>query len=252
MFEEIPETPYGMNKRIRFIYGEIEKRIRNSKDRREIKVLDIGCGTGKFITIPLGSLGVTILGIDTHLPSIEYARKRNPFENIQFECMPVEELAGQQFDFIICSEVLEHLNEPMDMVKLIKKMLKMDGICIITIPNRYNPREIEERVYRALCNKGINFLTQFLRSRNDTLNTESWHVQFFSYKDFRDLLEKCELSIIECENRSSFVGFFSNRILSSSKVLTKWSVRIANRLPHSLTSGWMFVIGHNKEETGSW
>ena len=256
MFEEIPETPYGINKRIRFIYGEIEKRIKKSSVnyKEEIKVLDIGCGTGELITIPLGSLGVSVLGIDTHLPSIEYARKKNTFDNVQFECISLDELAGQQFDFIICSEVLEHLSEPIKMLKLIKKMLKYNGVCIITIPNGYSLKEIEMRIYNALSVLGlIAFLRHppFKKAERkelirDTLNEQSPHVQFFSQRRFEALLEKCELSIIKRENRRFLDGFFLKRILSLSKVLTNWNVSIANKIPYPLVSSWMFVIEHKK------
>ena len=113
MFEQIPETAYGMRKRIQFIYGELEQRISEiGKDKSELKILDVGCGTGEFITIPLGCLGVSVLGIDTHLPSIEYARKKNPFKDVTFECISIDELSDPQFDLIICSEVLEHLENP--------------------------------------------------------------------------------------------------------------------------------------------
>jgi len=151
VFEYIPETPYGMRKRIQFIYEEIEEKIRDIPDKQSIKILDVGCGTGEFITIPLGSLGATVLGIDIHLPSIEHARKKNHLKNVRFECTSIDRLSNQQFDFIICSEVLEHQFEPQKMLVSIRRMMKRNGICIITIPNGYGPKEIEIKLYKVLC-----------------------------------------------------------------------------------------------------
>lgn len=254
IFEEIHETPYGIKKRMGFIYGEIAQRINNVEARNKMRVLDIGCGTGELITIPLGSLGINVLGIDIHLPSIEYARRKNPFENVRFECISVEELADQQFDFIICSEVLEHLSQPIEMLKLIKKMLKYDGLCIMTIPNGYSLKEIEVRVYKVLSNLGLASLPKYLgkpfkkaeRSLGlkDTLSRESPHMQFFSQGRFKTLLEECELSITKRENRGFLGGFFLYRILSMSEALTNWNVSVANKIPHPLASNWMFVIEH--------
>ncbi len=259
ILDEMRETPYGIKKRLRFIFGEITQRLSNVEDKSKIRILDIGCGTGELITIPLGSLGVTVLGIDTHLPSIEYARMRNPFESVRFEHLSIEELADQQFDFVICSEVLEHLSEPTKMLKLIKTCLKYDGICIITIPNGYSLKEVEVRIYKALSNLGLIAFCKRLKESfkkaerkalglEDTLNKESLHQHFFSRRAFQSLLEKCELSIAKMENRRFLDGFFLNRILSTSQVLTNWNVSVANRIPYYFASSWMFVIEHNKRD----
>lgn len=258
MFEQIPETAYGMRKRIQFIYGEIEKRIgKIDKDKRGIKILDVGCGTGELITIPLGFLGVNILGIDINLPSIEYAKGKNPFENVTFECTSVKELADSQFDFIICSEVLEHLKNPSDMLQEIKGKLKENGICIITIPNGYCPKEIEVRLYNmlytlacrlrltVLLNLSERYLNKTLR---DSLNTESPHIQLFSLKKFKSLLDRCGFSIIRMGNRRFLSGFFSNIILSKFETLSNWNVEVANRLPYFLVSSWMFVVKHREAD----
>ncbi|MBA7502442.1 Ubiquinone biosynthesis O-methyltransferase, mitochondrial [subsurface metagenome] len=262
MFEQIPETPYGIKKRIQFVYGEIEKRISNlNRDRKEIKILDIGCGTGELITIPLGHLGASVLGIDIHPPSIYYANRKNPFENVRFECISVDKLADQQFDFIICSEVLEHLEDPSEMLNQIRKKLKRNGTCIITIPNGYGPKEMEIRLYKALDKLKVITLLKFLNkhfkrlckkggvessSSKDSLNTESPHVQFFSYGQFKNLLKECKLSIMKMKNRRFLSGPFSDIILSRSKILINWNVKVASKLPYFLASSWMFVVKHQE------
>lgn len=97
------------------------------------------------------------MGIDIHSPSIGYAKKKNPFENVQFECTTVDKLADQQFDIIIYSEVLEHLEDPSWMLNETKRKLKNNGIYIITIPNGYGPKEMEVRLYNILYNSLIKF-----------------------------------------------------------------------------------------------
>lgn len=266
MFEDIQEDPMGMRKRIQFIYRELDKRISGAKDKGQIKLLDIGCGTGEFVTIPLGNLGVRILGIDTHLPSIEFARKRNTFKNVTFKCTQVDTLSRQRFDGIICSEVLEHLEDPAEMLKSIGKMLKEDGICIITIPNGYGPKETEIRLYRWLCRlleslkvtTYVKFLIKFLSSTvntalgnkrqtgdsnlRDTLNEEAPHIQFYTFKHFKRLTDEHGLSILKMENRRFLSGPFSDIILSRSSTLCNWNVKVASWLPHFLVSSWMFVV----------
>jgi len=65
-FPEVPETLYGLNKRLRFVTETLEA-LNNPS------VLDIGCGTGEFLTLPLARQGWRITGLDIHSASIERA-----------------------------------------------------------------------------------------------------------------------------------------------------------------------------------
>jgi 2-polyprenyl-3-methyl-5-hydroxy-6-metoxy-1,4-benzoquinol methylase len=259
MFDEIIETPYGVKKRLKFICDVINEKIPDLNNKEEMQILDIGCGTGELITIPLGSLGYHIKGIDTHLPSIEYAIKKNVYQNVKFECISLDNLAPSQNDVIICSEVLEHLDDPIIMLKQIKKMLHKDGVCIITIPNGYSLKEIEVRIFNIFITFFIIYLLKPFSIKMvkkieidlHTLNDESPHVQFFSRRHFEDLLTQCDLSVMKRENRMFLSGFFINKIFSYSKVLTTWNVSISDKIPYSFASGWMFVLKHkdmNKDE----
>ena len=253
MFEEIPQTPYAVRKRIQFIYEEVEKRIRNCENRAKVKILDLGCGTGEYITIPLGCLGATITGIDTHCPSIERAHQRNHYENVHFQCISADKLGNQQFDFIICSEVLEHLAKPARMLSIIKNLLKPGGVCIITIPNGYGPKEMEIRLYKFFDRLGLFSPIRYFISKShkgsdqevrlkDSLNLNSPHIQFFSYRQFKRLVEEAGFSILKRRNRRFLSGPFSNRLLSKSERLMDWNAKIADKLPLFLVSSWMFVI----------
>jgi len=43
----------------------------------------------------------------------------------------------QLFHFVICSKVLEHLRYPEKALYFISRVLKQDGVLIITMPNKY-------------------------------------------------------------------------------------------------------------------
>ena len=42
------------------------------------------------------------------------------------------------YDFVVCTEVLEHTLYPRKIIKEIKRITKQEGIIIITLPNEYN------------------------------------------------------------------------------------------------------------------
>ena len=77
-FEEIPETLYGVNKRLRFIQDTLS-------GWTDPTILDVGCGTGALLTLPLARRGWRITGLDIHAESIESGRAAR-LEKARFVC----------------------------------------------------------------------------------------------------------------------------------------------------------------------
>src|SRR5690606_2165378 len=46
-----------------------------------------------------------------------------------------KELSGESFDYILCVDVLEHLKNPLEILKEVVKFLGPDGSVITSIPN---------------------------------------------------------------------------------------------------------------------
>jgi len=72
--------------------------------------------------------------------SIDYAKTKYP--EIKFICEDITKGNNYKFNIIVCSEVLEHLRNPSEFLNSMKKMLKPNGIIIITIPNGFGPWEL--------------------------------------------------------------------------------------------------------------
>lgn len=47
-------------------------------------------------------------------------------------------IKNKVYDFVICTEVLEHVLNPVNTIKEIKRITKDDGFIIISLPNEYN------------------------------------------------------------------------------------------------------------------
>jgi len=250
----VPQTPYGFLKRLNFIYSVFNE---NLVEERKYTVLDVGCGTGEYLTIPLGYLmnELNILGIDTDIKSIKYAKNKNTNPNVKFQCSTIEKLdKNSKFDFIILSEVLEHLNEPYIMLEHIRSLLNSEGICIITIPNGFGPFEIGNKIFKFLEKKNIigylKKLNEFRRvnkyPEESSLGKDSLcedpHIQFFTYTKFENLCSECGLTIEYSNNRTFLAGFFSDIIINKHEKLININARIADYLPRAASSGWMFAV----------
>jgi ubiquinone biosynthesis O-methyltransferase len=124
-------------KRLDFIIAALKARLPEGAE-----VLDVGCGNG-VISRSLGAQGFTVKGIDVSAKTIEKAKSLNKYPNVQFDVISAEQLVadGHRYHAVICSEVLEHLNDPGKLLYVLRQSLTDDGILIVTVPNGKGPRE---------------------------------------------------------------------------------------------------------------
>jgi 2-polyprenyl-3-methyl-5-hydroxy-6-metoxy-1,4-benzoquinol methylase len=99
---------------------------------KKAKILDIGCGTGYFAATMKKS-GWEATGIEPNSKAREFAVARFGLDVKDPVHLP--ELANGSLDFITMWHVLEHLHDPFNYSKEIRRLLKQDGYCIIALPN---------------------------------------------------------------------------------------------------------------------
>ena len=95
-------------------------------------VLEIGCGPGLMLAA-LDRRGWRVLGIERNEAIAEVARRAL---GIEIVTTPVEALpTDAQFDLIIMFQVLEHIGEPVTLLKECAKRLAPGGRIIMNVPN---------------------------------------------------------------------------------------------------------------------
>lgn len=106
------------------------------------KILDLGCGDGYYsYLLSRFSLKIKVTGIDNHVAAIESAKRQVRKKNVQFIIGNAEKLPfpKNSFDKIIMSEVIEHVSDDIKVLKEARRVLKEDGILILTTPNKDYP-----------------------------------------------------------------------------------------------------------------
>jgi 2-polyprenyl-3-methyl-5-hydroxy-6-metoxy-1,4-benzoquinol methylase len=221
------------------------------------RILDVGCGNG-VISRHLGRMGFNVLGIDVSEKTIETARSLTDIPNVEFRKKSAEELvaSGEKYDAVICSEVLEHLNDPGSLLRVLYQSLADNGKLIVTVPNGKGPREsLVTRPILSLrrrnnwmwklitgMKKSLGYSGTTVQSAADNLD----HIQFFSKKDLEELSKKNGFRITGF-GKSNFVedvfpfSFFARRI----PALQKLDCRIADMLPYRFTGGFFSVWEKN-------
>ena len=243
-------VPSGL-KKLDFIVDTIHSYQKNY-DNTKVKILDFGCGNGN-IAIPLASLGYSLIGIDVDMISIQKAKMKNCFTNAKFKVMDAELLTQREgiFDFIICSEVIEHLQNPLIFLRTIKSLLSPMGFLIITIPNGYGLYELTARIERILKQfafAGIvkKFYKLLYRRKTailniQTSNPESPHVNFFTFSTIKRALRSNGFTIIKVRHSDFISGIFTALRMNFPKKLWRTDCMIADYLPYYFVSGWYFV-----------
>jgi 2-polyprenyl-6-hydroxyphenyl methylase/3-demethylubiquinone-9 3-methyltransferase len=99
-------------------------------------VLDIGCGGG-ILSEELCKQGAKVTGIDSSSKSISIAKQHAEQNNydIKYINKSIFEITDLGiYDFVICFEMIEHINEPNDLIKKIKEhSSKSSGLFLSTI-----------------------------------------------------------------------------------------------------------------------
>lgn len=115
-----------------------------------LNVADIACGTG-YGTKTLKVLGDAreVLGVDLDVGAVEYARTKHDGEGILYmegnaASIDVE---SSSFDVVVSFETIEHLPCEVDLLKEFYRLLKREGVLIISTPNNWPLTEFHLRKY---------------------------------------------------------------------------------------------------------
>lgn len=94
-------------------------------------VLDVGCSTGHFIA-NIRTKSKNVYGHELSRKEVEFCK----FIGLDVDNKPLEErFAEGIFDYITLIFVLEHIAEPVEFLRHLKKFLKPDGKFVILVPN---------------------------------------------------------------------------------------------------------------------
>jgi 2-polyprenyl-3-methyl-5-hydroxy-6-metoxy-1,4-benzoquinol methylase len=239
------ENLWGYGKRLGFVDAAIERAF-PSRERCDLTILDVGCGNGSQLAIPLAAAGYQVTGVDPHLPSIERGRKFAAA--INFIHGSLSELPPRRFDCVVISEVLEHLDTPEVLLAMALPYLSESGILIVTVPNGYGEFELDVRLYRALrADKMIAWLYRVCRRNTGeeyiaSSDDQSPHVQRFTLLRMREMFEGSRLLLLEAGSTSIASGPFVLHLLGRFDAFVRLNAAIADYVPMSLASGWMFAL----------
>ena len=193
----------------------IQRRIVNSSDftyhivlsfidrylRPEMRVLDIGCGVG-VISLYIASKGNEVLGVDISEKAIDAAAKSAGMlgmRNASFKAANFLD-AGfkEKFDFIIFSEVLEHLVDDRLALEKVYGLLSPSGILEIDVPSKGAPlHKLRKLIYKK-----------------DLFDLSVGHLRRYDYDKFILMLKSQGFQVLEAKRIEGLLRnfLFTSRI----------------------------------------
>lgn len=242
LIDALPENLWGYKKRLSFVHHHASR-------IGAATILDIGCGNGSQLAIPLAEMGYSITGIDPHQKSIERARQSGVGKFINGFST---ELPTQSFDVVIISEVLEHLRAPEELLADSLRFISRNGILIVTVPNGYGEFEFDSRMYRGLrLDAAFSWLSRVRRSisKKGEPSTEvassddtSGHIQRFTLPRLKRMFAAHGLVLEDRRATSIWSGPLICHTLGRSKRFRHLNAKVADHLPMVFSGGWMFCL----------
>lgn len=123
-------------------------------------------------------------------------------------------ISNDDFDMVLCSEVLEHVPDPKKAVATLFRIVKPGGIAVVTTPQRFS---ILELCCKVAFLPGVIHVVRMIY-REPIL--ETGHISLKSHKEFRQLLDDAGFTILE-ETKfglylpliAEFAGDFGGRLI---------------------------------------
>lgn len=168
------------SRRVRVILSFLNDHSKGSR------ILEVGCGAGNIIEkVVSGDLfGFDISAFILHKAKLKLHNRVNLFQ-ADAQHLPFK---NRTFNHIICSEVLEHVLDPLSCLQEMSRILDDQGVAIISVPNEF----YINRIKRILIRLGI-FDRLFRRKEGYEEMPErmedEWHLHAFSLKEWQDLLK---------------------------------------------------------------
>ena len=183
--DEFLKKRYDPDSKVKFNYheeapsrlGVILSKIR--KAEAPIKLLDIGCYDGHVGILLKNKFGkkCQIYGVDAAPNSVKLALKNG----IQAKLCDVTKgisFESNMFDYVFAGEIIEHLYDTDFFLEEIKRVLKPNGILIITTPNFIS---FGRRIY-YLFGKGA-----FMEQSFTLPERAAGHIRFFTFDSLKEL-----------------------------------------------------------------
>ena len=201
-------------------------------DCRRGRLLDVPAGHGA-LAVRLKELGFEVSGCDLY-PQIFNAEAIDIRQGNLDSRLPYED---ESFDYVVCIEGLEHIENPANAIREFSRILQTDGTLVVSVPNIMN---IEERLKWLFAGYTSHFKPLSAETRAAIakeyggIEEVALHVNPIGYSEVRYLLERngFKLDSVHVDQKKKKTWLFmpiaalirlSSRFSSAGKRRERWT-----------------------------
>jgi len=248
--ESSPYTRPADRKKLRFIHANLEEYARTvGKPLRELTVLEPGCADGG-ITLALASLGGPIRSFDVDREAVEALEQRLSARGIENVTVTEDDALsfddGHAYDVIVAAEVISNVPDPKRFLHTMARRLTSEGLLLLTTPNAYGPYVLSQRVVNPVAWLKHSNRLRALLGRRPYERGEGGRAQYYSRAQFlrrqqlEGILAELGLRIVDTGHSDAVLASLGS-VYARSQRLGELDVRLADRVPYWLASGWFIA-----------
>ena len=191
------------------------------------RVLDLGCGRGGVVELFWRDVKLAA-GLDPDSPSLtEHRAPGMPILRGVGEHLP---FAGESFDLVVCLWVLEHVTEPLTVLREVERVLRPGGHFVFLTPNLRNPLLLLNRIGKAVPLVQTRLVSRFYgRRESDTFPVQyrANTVGILRALAAASGLEVAELRVVQDPTYLAVNGFmFTTSVLAERLMPKGWGVHL--------------------------
>jgi methionine biosynthesis protein MetW len=175
--EKLESINYDVNPSwfLKSIFSPLRPLVRGALIKPGARLLDVGCGAGSFLK-KMEKYGMEVYGVD--FSEIAVSKAKMSGLNVFQGSLEEAKFSEEYFDVITLNHVFEHLHDPTNTLRELKRILKVEGTIIIGVPN-------------------INAIGYKIFGSNYVQIDTPRHLFLFSYKVLEAFVKKVGLKIFK-------------------------------------------------------
>ena len=181
------------------------------------RVIEFGCGTG-HVTKVMHERGCRVTGLEIDPEAAQQAERYA--ERVLVVDLDLDDfaakLSGEEFDVALFGDVLEHVRDPLALLRSARPLLRDGGYVVVSVPNI---ADIDVRL--ALLNGRFDY--------GDWGLLDQTHLRFFTRESFERLVREAGFRMVEL--RRVIVPAFASEVAVSRETVNVEVLRTAETTP---------------------
>ena len=165
------------------------------------KALEIGPGSGIYLP-ELANLYRQVYASDIEMAYLENACQRLQHLhnlNVRTDDITASQLPVGSFDFILCTEVIEHIEDSQRALEQMWRLLRPGGVLLLSTPQRYSPLEQTAKI------AFLPGVIQLVRMIYNEPVMETGHINLLTDVELRQQIDNAGFSVAESHKSGFYI-----------------------------------------------